>query len=81
MDDRFTKKYLRWFYDIRVAKIKYNGDPSEENRIVLEKLQQVKWYKTTKYKKSYIKSGGLDLAIEKLNLFNSQLEDFYSKLV
>ena len=81
MEPRFTKKYLKWFYDIRVARIVFNHNPSEENRIKLENLQCVKWTKRSKYNRSYIKSGGLTRAHENLNLFNSQLEDFYSKLL
>lgn len=81
METRFTKKYLKWFYDIRVSRIKFHQEPSNENRITLEELQSVKWTKRAKYRRSYIESGGLTRACESLNLFNSQLNDFYSKLL
>ena len=81
MQSKFTKKYLKWFYEIRVARIKYNENLTNENKSSLEELQSVKWTKRTKYKGLYIKSGGLTKSAEQLNLFNSQLEHFYAKLL
>ena len=65
---------------VRSARILFNENPCTRNEIALQKLKEIKWSKRAKYTRSYISSGELERSVYLKTLFNSQLDNWLSKL-
>jgi len=51
---KFTKKYLKFWENLRIAQAKFAINPSEKNLKKLTDLKSIKWTDSTRYTKSYL---------------------------
>jgi len=52
---KFTKKYLKFWENLRIAQAKFTIEPSKKNLEKLTTLKSIKWTDSTRYTKAYLK--------------------------
>lgn len=52
---KFTKKYLKFWDNLRIAQAKFTIKPSKKNLKELTDLKSIKWTDSTRYTKAYLK--------------------------
>ena len=52
---KFSKKYLKFWKELRTAQANYTVKPSEKNLKQLTLLKSIKWTDSTRYTKAYLK--------------------------
>ena len=52
---KFTKKYLKFWENLRIAQAKFTIEPSKKNLKELTALKSIKWTDSTRYTRAYLK--------------------------
>lgn len=75
---KFTKKYLKFWENLRIAQAKFTVTPNKKNLKELTDLKSIKWTDSTRYTKAYLKDNKAQM--ERARLTYQSVPTFFNNI-
>jgi hypothetical protein len=75
---KFSKKYLKFWENLKKAQAKYSIEPSEKNLKKLTSLKAIKWTDSTRYTNAYLKEN--KASMDKARLAYQGVPNFFNNI-